>query len=243
MTSTGLKLLALALMTIDHIGEFIPHTPLLLRYLGRLSAPLFVFCSVWGFHCTHSKPIYLLRLYCLGAAMSLMNFFLNRSVYHPYCEITNNIFTTLFLISLLQWLLSRREKRLLWLAAFSLWQLFAYFLVSLSSPYELSGIAAAVTASIPHCEGGLFWVLLGVGMGYFREDRKKLGLFYGLCCTFLLLTALPYGLLNSFQWMMIFSLPLMLCYNGQRGKSLKALFYLYYPAHIAVLFVLGNALR
>ena len=47
MTTTTLKLIALALMLIDHIGEFIPGTPLFLRILGRASAPVFLFCSVW----------------------------------------------------------------------------------------------------------------------------------------------------------------------------------------------------
>ncbi len=43
-----------------------------------------------------------------------------------------------------------------------------------------------------------------------------------------------------YQWMMIGSLPLMLCYNGKRGKGGGRFFYLFYPVHIWLLFVLSN---
>ena len=63
MSSTALKLLALGLMLIDHIYEFLPGMPVILTILGRISAPLFFFCTAWGFHHTRSRETYLLRLY------------------------------------------------------------------------------------------------------------------------------------------------------------------------------------
>ena len=44
----------------------------------------------------------------------------------------------------------------------------------------------------------------------------------------------------SIQWLQILALPLMLLYNGKKGPGLKYFFYIYYPLHSAVLFVLGN---
>jgi hypothetical protein len=41
------------------------------------------------------------------------------------------------------------------------------------------------------------------------------------------------------QWMMIFSIPLILMYNGKKGISLKYLFYIFYPCHIAILYILS----
>lgn len=42
------------------------------------------------------------------------------------------------------------------------------------------------------------------------------------------------------QWMMVFSLIFILKYNGSRGIGLKYFFYLFYPAHIATLYVLSQ---
>jgi hypothetical protein len=44
----------------------------------------------------------------------------------------------------------------------------------------------------------------------------------------------------NFQWMMIFALPFMLAYNGQKGKGLKRLFYTYYPVHLIILHIIGT---
>lgn len=44
---------------------------------------------------------------------------------------------------------------------------------------------------------------------------------------------------QNYQWFMIFALPIMLMYNGKKGKGLKKLFYVYYPVHIVVLYIVG----
>ena len=49
MSSFGLKVVALILMIIDHAAEFLPGMPVWMRWLGRLAAPIFIFCSVWSF--------------------------------------------------------------------------------------------------------------------------------------------------------------------------------------------------
>ena len=47
MNSFQIKLIALILMTIDHIGEFLFPQCDLLGYIGRLSAPLFLYILCW----------------------------------------------------------------------------------------------------------------------------------------------------------------------------------------------------
>ena len=49
MNSFQIKLIALILMTIDHIGEFLFPQCDLLGYIGRLSAPLFLYI-LWYFY-------------------------------------------------------------------------------------------------------------------------------------------------------------------------------------------------
>lgn len=76
MTTFGLKFLALLLMVIDHIGLFFPFTPIWFRWLGRLSAPLFIFCMVYGFSYTKNRKIYLIRMYLFGVGMAIMDLIL-----------------------------------------------------------------------------------------------------------------------------------------------------------------------
>nr|WP_242996453.1 TraX family protein [Clostridium indicum] len=49
-----LKILALIFIFLDHIAEFIPGVPIWLHWIGRVSAPIFFFCMVWGFNGTTS---------------------------------------------------------------------------------------------------------------------------------------------------------------------------------------------
>ncbi len=48
--------------------------------------------------------------------------------------------------------------------------------------------------------------------------------------------------LTSYYWMIVFSLPFILLYNGKRGKGNKYFFYFFYPLHIYVLYIIGNFL-
>lgn len=45
---------------------------------------------------------------------------------------------------------------------------------------------------------------------------------------------------ENFQWMMVFSLPILLLYNGEKGRDMKKFFYIYYPVHIVVLALLSS---
>ena len=45
---------------------------------------------------------------------------------------------------------------------------------------------------------------------------------------------------NGIQWYSLLTLPLLALYNGTRGKrKLKYLFYIYYPAHLVLLYVIS----
>lgn len=68
LNSTNLKIIALVIMTIDHIAaygnnifSFLPYD--ILRSIGRSAAPLFMFALVIGAGHTKSKGKFLLRLY------------------------------------------------------------------------------------------------------------------------------------------------------------------------------------
>ena len=39
------------------------------------------------------------------------------------------------------------------------------------------------------------------------------------------------------QIYMIFAIPIIALYNGEKGKSMKYLFYIFYPVHIWILYL------
>lgn len=92
-TATGaLKLIALALMFVDHAGKMLfPQVPEL-RMLGRLAFPLYAWCMVVGFHYTRNPWRYALRILAVGlCSQPLYMLALNHTWGEP------NIFLTLFL--------------------------------------------------------------------------------------------------------------------------------------------------
>ena len=50
-------------MTIDHIGEFLPDTPIWFRWIGRIAAPIFIFCLTEAMRHTKDRRKYCIRLY------------------------------------------------------------------------------------------------------------------------------------------------------------------------------------
>lgn len=264
MATTSLKLFALILMLIDHVGEFIPGTPFVLRMIGRVSAPLFLFCAAWGFHYTHNRKIYLLRLYICSVLMGVMDFALNTYVGTPYYLCTNNIFSSLFCIFLFIYLwdlFPTRDKKFVP----ALGYIFLNFvgtavtiilILHLNSPF-LAQIIFGIIPTFVTCEGGLPTVIMGIILYFCKENRKRLAIGYGGYCTVYLLdtlllnttfftaSPLPWATLlfsSNIQWMQIAALPFMLAYNKERGLSIKYFFYVFYFIHIALLFGIGNTM-
>jgi len=255
LSAFTLKLIALALMTVDHIGFFIPGAPFVFRMLGRLSAPVFFFTAAHSLRHTSNRTLFILRLYIASAVMELTKMIVFFFDADSRFAVTNNIFTTLFLSvfianGLLLSLRSLAQKE--WrkcseaaaLAAFPvLWTLVAPVSAGLAG-WTLKSILPTLVQA----EGGVTWVLLGVGFGLFAGNRKALVIFLGAFCSFLVLQVVQYSgfaslVRSDIQWMMIFALPLLLLYNGEKGPGLKWLFYAYYPLHIWLLYFIGHFAR
>ncbi len=70
----ALKVIALVTMTIDHVGAVIYPEYAVMRYIGRLSFPLFGYLIVLGMESTRSVTKYLRNL-LLFAAVSQVPYF------------------------------------------------------------------------------------------------------------------------------------------------------------------------
>ena len=225
-----LKLLAMGLMLLDHIYYFIPGAPIWFTWLGRIVAPIFFFLSVEGFCHTRSRPRYIARMFVWAGVM----FVGTRLITHYFppvrTPIVNNIFLSLALslclMSVIEW--TRATGNQTW------------------------GAPAAVAVGVLSLftEASLYGLGMTLVFYLFRGDRVRMAVAYVLVSLALSLSfspeiSLEQLLYYNYQWMMVFSIVLILLYNGQRGPNnnfTKYLFYVFYPAHVWVLYLVGRAM-
>lgn len=250
LNATQLKIIALLCMTVDHIGEFGEAAwgiPFWFRIIGRIAAPIFVFLVAQGVRKTRSPLRYMLRLYAMSAVMTLINAYVTGGA------VRNNIMGTMFYIVLLSWLFGRfcelggGKKVLCGLAAAAAVAVPCAVSYLLSGS-RLAGVAQAFLPSILLVEGGVLIVALGFSFYLCGDSREKyLSVYAVFCAAYLALTlsggsSLAELFISDIQWLQVLALPFLMLYNKQRGRGLKWLFYIYYPAHIYLIFWLSTVL-
>ncbi|MGL4738617.1 MAG: TraX family protein [Cellulosilyticaceae bacterium] len=254
--SFQLKVIALILMTFDHIASFLWGAfdiPIWFNWLGRLSAPIFIFIVAEGFYHTSNRKKYMLRLYLWSVGMALGNSLMNSVFPNPNGSIIiNNIFATMFLITVCLYGIERiKEKKivsgiaLIGLPFVLSGLLFLFMNMGMLSIFKFMMLFVPTALTV---EGGFVWLALGIGCYLLRGKKVGLSIFYILLSAFNFWVVAGAGLtyenlfLLNFQWLMVFALPFMLAYNGEKGRSMKYFFYLYYPLHCYGLYLLGLAL-
>lgn len=222
-----LKLIAILAMTVDHVTDLIypgfPVVPaaILLHIIGRLTAPIMWFFISEGFHYTHDIKKYLLRLggfavishfaYCFAFGIDPVPFrsgiFNQTSVMYPLFVGALVLWLQNSGVGMREWQRTAAVFLLIWSAFPGDWSCIA--VLSVVGMYRNRGnLKKQMTAILP-------WVLLYAAVSFFFVDRA-------------------YGLVQPFVFLVY---PLLKRYNGQRGKGkgMKWFFYLYYPAHLAVI--------
>ena len=268
LDGTRLKTVALVLMVLDHIHYFFEFTgwvPTWFSMLGRLSAPLFLFCTVEGFAHTHDRKRYVLRIWAIGTAMAALEFFMiyagafrRGDGFYPQ----NAIFQDLVLLCVIwqgiDWL---REKKIAKgaaaIAAVLCWpyMVVAFLLVFpqvQNMPIASTIVAFVITSALPMwtaiTDGGWSFLLGGVLL-YALRGRRKVQLTVWALVIFLCDFVLVYLMAcrqpgfvwtqmftDYYEWFGVAAVLLMLLYNGQRGSGHKRLFYWFYPAHVYLLY-------
>ena len=96
----------------------------------------------------------------------------------------------------------------------------------------ISVVAVFVLCENLSIDYGFFGILTPVFIYFANGRAKKLMVCIGL----LILLGIVYG---GIQWYALFAIPLLALYNGKRGKlNLKYLFYIYYPLHLGIIYLL-----
>ena len=199
-------------MTIDHVGYTLFPDLVILRIIGRLAFPLFAYLIALGLNSTKKPKKYLLTLLLFGF-ISQLPYFLVFNI-QPFERL--NIFFSLFLGGLtIQYF--KKTKSSCFCSYFRVFNL--------------------------NTEGSFYVVLTVLFMHLLLEDKK-----IGIISLFAL--NLPF-LLGDFQGLALLALPIVLLHQESRLKielniyvnsilySLrKYFFYVYYPLHLTLLFLI-----
>ena len=207
-----LKIIAAAAMLLDHMGRmFFPGNEFF-RVLGRLAFPIFAFMIAEGSKYTRNRRRYLGQLLALAIVCQIVYFLVDGSL---YLSVLFTFSLSLVMIFSMQAFKERPTAfrfGIFLLVSASVWTLNQLFTVD----YGFFGCMVPVFAALPH------------GTKWDRKDRSVACLGLGL-----LLLALDLG---GWQIWSLAAIPLLLLYSGQRGKwKMKYFFYIFYPAHLALL--------
>ncbi|WP_086350073.1 TraX family protein [Candidatus Enterococcus clewellii] len=250
-TTFDLKVLGVVFMFIDHIHEMfsIMGAPAWLDWFGRPVATLFFFISVEGFSHTSNKEKYLKRLWLGFFLMNIGNYLVQRFFSLGDVGLMNNIFSDLFIAVLSMYgieLISKGYKEKAYGKLFKgILCLILPVLISIILIYALTnGTMALFTLSYifpstMFSENSIM-IYLATAMYVFRKNRTVQCLAIAVVAGLFASRDVSSLLTWNTQWMMIFAIIPIALYNGERGKSMKQFFYVFYPAHIWLLYILAS---
>lgn len=248
LSGNAIKIIAAIAMFIDHFGLMFYPNNMALRAIGRLAMPLFAFMIAESARYTKNKTKHFLLMFGLGAVCQLVYVIAMGSNSMPLY----NILITFSISTLILYALDAFKRSLSGefnqKALKTLPPLLASFILLLTV------LGAYFLCNCITVDYGFWGVMLPVFANLldFRAVKKYLGentpkwmkivdslllrvLCFGVGCIFLYLSSrtnypdFPYAYL-------FLTLPLLLLYNGERGKlKIKYFFYIFYPAHLVLL--------
>ncbi|MGN1314803.1 MAG: TraX family protein [Lachnospiraceae bacterium] len=228
ISGNGLKLIALLSMLTDHFGAVVVERTRVfnqfdtqfwdtiygpLRSVGRLAFPIFCFLLVEGFIHTKDVKKYFFRLLLFAFLSEIpFNLALTGNIWD---ERYQNVFWELTLGLLVMWLIRLVEEKQFSFVIQTLWKLLVI----------TAGMAAGEWLSLDYGLYGIF----SIGILYLCRGRRFNQLLAG-AATFLWENPAPVAFI-----------PIAF-YNGKRGRGLKYAFYIFYPAHLLILYAIARVI-
>lgn len=215
----GMKMIMVFLMLLDHLYyNLFPQTLHWAHYAARVVAPMFVFLMTEGLVHTRNQKKYIQRMLVFGGIMLLGNIILSSLLRRT---ITNSIIVTLGLSALFIHSLDNAvagKRRVLWI------------------------LAAVLSFCACFLFEGVYMIPLMAAIFYYLRHKKLL-----MCVVYVAVFGLMYGYPVIYgadlspQFYMIAAVIPILLYNGERGINnafSKYFFYVFYPLHIWIIFII-----
>ena len=225
LDGTMLKIIAMVSMVFDHVGDMFFPDLLWPRMIGRLAMPIFSFCIAEGYIHTRDKNNYMLRM-GLFALISEVPFDLafEGHIGLSHQNIMLTFFMAIFALRLFDLIRGNRKEGT------------GKHSVGKTILGTLVVIAMAVLAIFVKADYTVFAVI-SVFLFYVFKDINHFAR-TGIGVAFLAVTrTLGYYCTTGLSF-----IPLAL-YNGKKGKGLKWLFYVFYPGHLLLLYILKLVLK
>lgn len=223
MSVFSLKLLAVLFMAVDHIGLFFFPEVFSLRIIGRLSFPLFAWLLANGYIHSTDRKKYFLRIVAF-AFISQIPYMLAFQYATPHLWSLNIFFTlALGFVGIAVFNSTKGYYRALLLFLL----LLSAFLLRVE--YGVAGVLSII----------LFYIFYKKPL---LMTISQMLLFFGLFTLPQIARALStvhtVNMLAVIQPVCLLSLIIISHYNGTLGRKWKYFFYLFYPIHLLIIYLL-----
>lgn len=235
-----IKIIAIVTMAIDHIGAVITsgltgkynsyslwNLTMVFRGIGRLAFPLFCFFIVEGFHYTHDRKKYALRLGIFAViADPAFDLAFDNTLFEPN---DNSVMITLLLGLLSIWAIDTLFKKSD--AKFHDRRAVRIILDILSVAAVV--IAVEIIEEWASSDYGAAGVITIIIM-YLFYRYKLVG--FALAVIWLGLTC------GQTEFYALADLVLLYFYHGRQGRKMKYFFYAFYPAHLFIIALIARGM-
>ncbi len=240
LSASTLKLIACVTMVIDHVGAYLVSSYLyidlysLLRIIGRISFPIFAFCIAQGCRYTRNRTKRFLLVFGLGVLCEVVYYLYQRSIEGTILLTFSCSILLIYAVQAIKLALARKEGLFLFISVFSLVAMLhccREIIEYIPLDYGLYGVALPVFAVLPDYKEGETPEL------FRRLDHHWVRFLLFAAGLFLHWWMRGRSSLQAFSFLALIPLAF---YNGQPGKKgWKYGFYVFYPLHLVVIWLIG----
>jgi hypothetical protein len=196
-------------MFLDHYHYVVGGSEIL-NVIGRIAFPIFAFTLNEGYVHTRSLKKYLLRLFIFAVSIQMP------SILFGY-DYPMNIFFTLFLGLLSIYIFNLKKMNVI------LKIILIGFVLFFSQKFKL--------------DYGIYGILVIINFNIFRNNKFKILMNFLVLNIYNVIFPKVFDLPDT-QLFSLISLVFIFMYNGEKGRSMKYFFYLFYPIHFFILEVI-----